>query len=332
MQLMKSIIFSGIQPTAQAPHLGNYLGALRQWVNFQSSYQSYFCVVDLHALTVPQKKEEFTEAIYASYALLLAIGIDTKLSNLFVQSHVPEHTELAWLLNCFTSIGQLSRMTQYKEKSEQQKQFVSAGLYDYPVLMAADILLYDTDKVPVGEDQVQHIELARDVATRFNHLYGDTFKLPQPMLIKETARIMSLQQPDKKMSKSDPNVNAAIFLLDSPDLVQKKISTAVTDSQTEIKFDPTRKGLYNLLSIYKALKPAQELEIEAHFQGKGYQELKTELVELINEFVKPIQTKYQQLIADKPQLKKLMKEQAEIVREKAAVKVKQVKQAIGLIA
>jgi len=328
---MKPIIFSGIQPTAQAPHLGNYLGALRQWVNFQNDYQSYFCVVDLHALTVTQKKEEFTEAIYASYAMLLALGIDLKLSNLFVQSHVPEHTELAWLLNCFTSIGQLLRMTQYKEKSQQQKQFVSAGLFDYPVLMAADILLYDTAKVPVGDDQLQHIELARDLAERFNRSHGELFKLPQPMLIKETARIMSLQQPEQKMSKSDPNVNATIFLLDSPDLVRKKLSIAVTDSQKEIKFDPSRKGLYNLLSIYKALKPAPDSEIEQHFQAKGYQELKAELTDLVNDFLKPIQVRYKELISDKPGLDRLMQEQAELVRAKAQAKIKQVKQAIGLI-
>ena len=328
---MKPIIFSGIQPTAQAPHLGNYLGAIRQWVNLQQENQSYFCVVDLHAITVPQPKEALTEAIYASYAILLALGIDTKLSRLFVQSMVPEHTELTWLLNCYTSVGQLSRMTQYKEKSEKQKQFVSAGLYNYPVLMAADILLYDTDKVPVGEDQIQHVELTRDVASRFNHLYGAVFKLPEPLLIKDTARVMSLQQPEKKMSKSDSNKNAILFLLDSPDEIAKKIGSAVTDSQTEIKFDPSRPGLYNLLSIYKALKPATDTEIEDHFQGQGYRELKNELTELVVEFLKPIQQRYQEIIKDKAQLSKLMKTQSELVREVAAKKISEVKEKIGLI-
>lgn len=328
---MKPIVFSGIQPSAQAPHLGNYLGALRQWVNLQQENQSYFCVVDLHAITVPQQKTSLTEAIYASYALLLALGIDTKLSRLFVQSMVPEHTELAWLLNCYASVGQLSRMTQYKEKSETQKQFVSAGLYDYPVLMAADILLYDTDKVPVGEDQIQHLEFARDVATRFNHQHGDTFKLPKPLTLKDTARIMSLQQPEQKMSKSDSNQNAVLFLLDSPEVVAKKIGSAVTDSQTEIKFDQFRPGLYNLLSIYKALKPKEDTEIEEHFQGKGYKELKSELTQLVNEFLKPIQSKYQELINDKPELVKIMKEEAELVRTVAQKKVKEVKEKIGLI-
>lgn len=328
---MNPVLFSGIQPTGEAPHLGNYLGALRQWVILQKDFQSYFCIVDLHALTVPQDKIGLNNATYASYALLLAIGIDLKLSNLFVQSHVPEHTELAWLLNCFTSVGQLSRMTQYKEKSDAQKQFISAGLWDYPVLMAADILLYDTELIPVGEDQVQHVELARDLVQRFNHQYGEVFTLPKVKLIKETSRIMSLQQPDKKMSKSDPNPNATIFLLDSPDAIRKKIASAVTDSQTEIKFDPKRLGLYNLLSIYRALKPQDEKLIERYFETKGYQELKAALAELVIEFVKPIQTKYQEIISDKAELAKLMRAQAESVRAKAQAKVKQVKHALGLV-
>jgi len=285
----------------------------------------------LHAITVPQPKQALTEATYASYALLLSIGIDTKLSKLFVQSQVPEHTELAWLLNCYTSVGQLSRMTQYKEKSEKQKNFISAGLYDYPVLMAADILLYDTDQVPVGEDQIQHIELARDIAERFNHQYGPVFKLPKGLLLKETARIMSLQQPDQKMSKSDPNQNATIFLLDSPDIVAKKIGSAVTDSQTEIRFDQSRPGLYNLLSIYRALKPQPLAEIEKHFEGRGYKELKKELAELIVDLLKPIQKRYQTFVNDKAELKKLMKAQAEQIRPVVGKKVSEVKEKIGLV-
>jgi len=328
---MKQIIFSGIQPTAKAPHLGNYLGTMENWVKLQQGNQCYYCVVDLHALTIPQAKESFHEAIYASYAMLLALGIDIKLSRLFVQSHVPEHTELTWLLNCFTSVGQLSRMTQYKEKSAKQKSFISAGLWDYPVLMAADILLYDVDRVPVGEDQLQHLELARDLAERFNRRCGQVFKLPQPLVSQEVARIMSLQNPEAKMSKSDSNLNGAIFLLDSPEEVRKKIGIAVTDSQTEIKFDSNRAGLFNLLTIYKALSSKTEADIEVHFRGKGYQQLKRELAELIIEFLKPIQVKYKELVADKAELQKIMRSQAELVREKAAQKVKQVKESIGLI-
>ena len=261
----------------------------------------------------------------------MSIGINTELSRVFVQSHVPEHTELAWLLNCYTSIGQLSRMTQYKEKSEKQKKFISAGLYDYPVLMAADILLYDTDQVPVGEDQIQHIELARDLALKFNNQYGQTFILPKPVILKETARIMSLQQPEQKMSKSDVNQNATIFLLDSPDIVAKKIGSAVTDSQSEIKFDESRAGLHNLLSIYRALKPQSNEQIEAHFSGKGYRELKNELSQAVIDLLKPIQKRYQDFIQDKAELRRLMIAQAELIRPIAQKKVKEVKEKIGLV-
>jgi len=329
---MKQIIFSGIQPTAQSPHIGNYLGALRQWVNLQKKRQSYFCVVDLHALTILPDKKTFQEATYASYALLLALGVNPKLSRVFVQSHVPEHTELAWLLNCYTSVGQLSRMTQYKEKSKKQEKIVSAGLYNYPVLQAADILLYDTDEVPIGEDQLQHLELTRDVAERFNKLNGEVFKMPKPLILHETARIMALQQPENKMSKSDVNTNNTVFLLDPPELIRKKIASAVTDSETDIKFDPKRKGLYNLLSIYRALKSQSEADLESKFRGKNYQQFKKELSERIIELFKPIQLRYSNFSKDKGELKRIMFAQAEMVREVASKKVTQVKKAIGLVA
>ncbi len=328
---MKQTIFSGIQPTAQAPHLGNYLGALRQWAELQTDYRSLFCVVDLHALTVPQEGKVLNDSIYATYAILLAIGIDPKLSILFVQSHNPHHAELSWILNGYTHMGELSRMTQFKEKSLSQKEIISAGLFDYPVLMAADILLYDTEVVPVGEDQIQHVELTRDIAERFNNKYGETFRLPKVKLIKETARIMSLQDPAKKMSKSDENQSATLFLLDDRDEIVRKIKGAVTDSEKNILFQPERMGLYNLLNMYKVLSGKSEPEIEEHFQGKGYKELKEELAEMVTNFLKPVQDEYARYIKDKAELEALMKEGAEKAMEVSAQKIREVKQRIGLI-
>lgn len=328
---MKQTVFSGIQPTAQAPHIGNYLGALRQWVKMQTDYTSYYFIPDLHAISVPQNSKALREAIYASFSMLLAIGIDPQLSTVFVQSHNPYHTELAWILNCFTHKGELNRMTQYKEKSQKYKDEATVGLYDYPVLMAADILLYNTNVVPVGEDQVQHIELTRDIATRFNNRHGETFVLPRAEMVKETARIMSLQNPEKKMSKSDENPNGCVFLLDTPDVIRKKFKNAVTDSERLIVFNPERVGLYNLLTIYKILNGKSEREIEDHFSDKGYGELKAELAELVIGLVMPIQTKYKELVSDKAELGKLMKKGAEHAIEVAGKKVREVKEKIGFI-
>lgn len=328
---MGKTVFSGIQPSAMAPHLGNYLGALRQWVDLQKENHSYFSVVDLHAITVFQEKEALTEAIYTSYASLLAIGVDTKLSTLFVQSQVSAHSELSWILNCYTSVGQLSRMTQYKEKSIKQKLFVSAGLFDYPVLMAADILLYDTNLVPVGDDQIQHIELTRDIAIRFNNFYGKTFILPEPMIIKNTPRIRSLQEPTQKMSKSDANLAATIFITDSADIIVKKLKGAVTDSDNRIKFDKKRLGLYNLLSIYKALTEEDEQIIEKRYQGVGYGVFKKDLADIVVDKLAPIREKFNELILDKPELEKLMKENKEKACVQAAQKLREVKQKIGLV-
>ena len=328
---MKKVIFSGIQPTASAFHIGNYLGALKQWLELQKQNDCFFSVVDLHALTINPSHDELYNATCASYALLLAIGIDPKLSTIFVQSQVSEHSELTWLLNCFTSVGQLSRMTQYKEKSQKHKKFVSAGLYDYPVLMAADILLYSTDAVPVGEDQIQHIELTRDIAQRFNNLYGETFVLPKPYLIKDTARIMSLQQPNAKMSKSDLNLNATIFVEDSPDLIVKKIKSAVTDSVNQIKFDKSRAGLFNLLSIYRALTKQSEEGIEQKYRGVGYGQFKTDLAEIIIETLSPIRKRYQDFIKDRGELEKLAKLQSLKAKQVASKKLIEVKKKIGLL-
>jgi tryptophanyl-tRNA synthetase len=328
---MKKTFFSGIQPTAQAPHIGNYIGIFKQWVEMQNEYNPYYCIVDLHALTVLQDPVKLKEAIYASYAMLLAVGIDPKLTTLFVQSGNPHHAELAWILNCLTTQGELSRMTQYKEKSAKQKDFVSVGLYDYPVLMAADILLYDSEVVPVGEDQVQHIELTRTIAKRFNNKYGFTFVLPKPKLVKEGARIMSLQDPDSKMSKSDENTKATLFLLDQPDVISNKVKSAVTDSESTIEFNPNRKGLFNLLSIYKALSGKSMEVIEDEFSGKGYREFKEALTELvINEFT-PIQKKYSQYINDKAELEALMKAGAQRAIDTTTAKIREVKEKIGLL-
>lgn len=328
---MKKVIFSGIQPSAQAPHIGNYLGALRQWVDLQKDYQAYYCVVDLHAITVPQEKKKLNDSIYATYAMLLAIGLDPNMSNIFVQSHVRQHTELTWILNCFTHMGELNRMTQFKEKSAKQTQIVSVGLYDYPVLMAVDILLYHTNIIPVGEDQVQHIELARDIAGRFNNAYGQVFTLPIPRLIKETARVMSLSDPKSKMSKSDINQNATVFLTDKPDTIRKKIMSAVTDSKKTIEFDKKRLGLYNLLEMYKAVTKKGEAEIEKHFSGKGYKEFKNELAEELIELMKPLQQKYAMYIVDKTTLEIYMRQNAHKAAIVAEQTVSRVKEKLGFI-
>lgn len=328
---MKPTFFSGIQPTAQAPHLGNYLGVFKQWVDLQKDYAPFYCIVDLHAITIPQETERFKQALHASYAMLLAVGIDPNLSTLFVQSHNRYHTELAWILNCFTSYGELLRMTQFKEKSAKQKEIISVGLYDYPVLMAADILLYDSQIVPVGEDQVQHVELTRDIASRFNHKYGNIFRLPKAKLLQGVARIMSLQDPTKKMSKSDENPNACLFLLDEPDTIHRKIRSSVTDSQTTIAYDPKRPGLANLLSIYRALTGQEMVAIEAKYRGKGYQEFKEELAEIVINFLGPIQQRYNTFINDKTELERLMKENAAKAIAVAEHKVREVKRKIGFI-
>jgi tryptophanyl-tRNA synthetase len=282
-------IFSGAQPTGGF-HLGNYLGALRNWVELQHEYDSFFCVVNLHALTNPQDPKELAAKTREVARLYLAAGIDPKVSTVFIQSDVPEHAELAWVLNCMTRIGELDRMTQFKEKGRsKQRENMGVGIFDYPVLMAADILLYQTDLVPVGEDQRQHLELTRDLAGRFNRLYGETFRVPDAFIPKVGARIMSLSDPAKKMAKSDENPNSSIALLDDADTVRRKLKRAVTDSGTEIRFDETRPAVTNLLTIYRILTKQSPEEIENHFEGRGYAQLKGELAELVVEFLQPFQ-------------------------------------------
>jgi tryptophanyl-tRNA synthetase len=281
-------IFSGAQPTGGF-HLGNYLGALRNWVELQHEYESFFCVVNLHAITFPKDPKELAAKTREVARLYLAAGIDPQVSTIFIQSDVPEHAELAWVLNCMTRIGELERMTQFKEKGRQQRENKGVGFFDYPVLMAADILLYRTDLVPVGEDQKQHLELTRDLAMRFNRDYGETFRIPEPFIPKVGARIMSLSDPTKKMAKSDENPNGSIALLDDADTIRRKLKRAVTDSGSEIRFDETKRALTNLLTIYSILTKMSPPEIEEHFAGKGYAQLKGELADIVVEFLQPFQ-------------------------------------------
>lgn len=285
---MTKRIFSGAQPTGNV-HLGNYLGALKNWVALQHEYESFFCIVNLHALTVPQDPKLLLEKTRELARIYLAVGIDPQVSTIFIQSDVPEHAELTWVLNCVARRSELERMTQYKEKAKKQQENVSVGLFDYPVLMAADILLYHTDLVPVGEDQKQHLELTRDLAIRFNRDYGETFKVPDPYIPKMGARIMSLSDPLKKMSKTDDDPNGCVLLMDDADTVQRKFKRAVTDSGTEIRFDDSRPAINNLLEIYHLITGKSQAEVEEHFAGRGYAHLKGELADATIEFLRPFQ-------------------------------------------
>lgn len=282
-------IFSGAQPTGNV-HLGNYLGALRNWVALQREYESFFCIVNLHALTVPQDPTVLAAKTRELARIYLAVGIDPEVSTVFVQSDVPAHAELTWLLNCVTRMSELERMTQFKDKARKQEENVAVALFDYPVLMAADILLYQTDLVPVGEDQKQHLELTRDIALRFNRDYGETFRIPDAFIPKVGARIMSLADPTRKMSKSDAeSEQGCVMLLDDDDAVRRKFKRAVTDSGTEIRFNAERPAINNLLTIYHLLTEKSAGDIEDHFDGKGYAKLKEELADVTIEFLRPLQ-------------------------------------------
>jgi tryptophanyl-tRNA synthetase len=327
---MNKRVFSGIQPTGNI-HLGNYLGATRHWAAKQDMYDNIFCIVDLHAITISQDPKVLKTKIREVTGLLLAAGIDEKKSIVFLQSHVHEHSELAWILNCFIPMGWMQRMTQYKEKAaKQQGEQVSIGLFDYPALMAADILLYKTDVVPVGEDQKQHVELARDAAQRFNNIYGETFVLPEPLIAEVGARIMGLDDPTRKMSKSESAPNHAISLLDTPDVIRKKIARATTDSQTTVVFDPARPGIYNLLTIYQTLTGEKKNNIETQFEGKGYGDFKKALAEVVVESLKPLQERYKALTADPTHIDSILKAGAEKARPLAAKTLAEVQQRVGL--
>jgi len=301
---MQKVVFSGIQPSGNL-HIGNYLGAIRNWVDNQEDGLNIFCVVDMHAITIEQKPQNLREKSIDTVALLLASGINPDKSILFVQSKNPDHANLAWILNCNIFMGQMSRMTQFKQKS-QNKKSVSVGLFDYPALMAADILLYNTTHVPVGEDQKQHVELARDVAERFNFRYGETFILPRPVIAKSGARIMSLQNPLKKMSKSDPDENASIFLLDKPDSIAKKVSMAVTDSQNEVRAAYDKPGITNLLVIYSELSQISFEKAQEEFVGKTYRDFKARVSEIVIEKLKPIQKRYAEIRSNEKYLHDLI--------------------------
>jgi tryptophanyl-tRNA synthetase len=326
---MPKRIFSGAQPTGNV-HLGNYLGALRNWVALQQEYESFFCIVNLHAITVQQNPKVLAEKTRELARIYLAVGIDPEVSTVFIQSDVPEHPELTWLLNCVTRMSELERMTQFKDKARKQQENVGVGYFDYPVLMAADILLYQTDLVPVGEDQKQHLELTRDIAIRFNRDYGETFRVPDAFIPKVGARIMSLADPTKKMSKSDEDSDAGcVMLLDNADAVRRKFKRAVTDSGTEIRFDASRPAITNLLTIYQLLTGKPESEIESHFSGHGYAKLKEELAEVTTQFLEPFQERVHGI--DDGKLSKILQQGAERAQAIARETLSTAKRRMGLI-
>ena len=325
---MKKRIFSGAQPTGEL-HIGNYLGALKNWVTFQDEYESFFCIVNLHAITLPQDPEKLRQKTRDLARIYLAAGVDPQKSVIFIQSDVPEHAELTWILSCISRMGELERMTQFKDKGKGNRERAGVGLFTYPVLMAADILLYQTDLVPVGQDQKQHLELTRDLAERFNRDYGETFKVPEPYIPPVGAKIGSLQDPEKKMSKSDENLNGSIFLLDDADTITKKIKRAVTDSGTEIRFDESRPAITNLLTIYHLLTGKSTAESEQHFQGKGYGHFKTELAETVVEFLRPFQERVKQF--DDATLDSILKPGAEKARTIASETLADVYRKMGIV-
>ncbi|SMF14615.1 tryptophan--tRNA ligase [Streptomyces sp. Amel2xC10] len=316
----KPRVLSGIQPTAGSFHLGNYLGAVRQWVALQESHDAFYMVVDLHAITVPQDPKELTANTRLAAAQLLAAGLDPERCTLFVQSHVPEHAQLAWIMNCLTGFGEASRMTQFKDKSAKQgADRASVGLFTYPILQVADILLYQANEVPVGEDQRQHIELTRDLAERFNGRFGQTFTIPKPYILKETAKIYDLQDPAIKMSKSASTPKGLINLLDDPKATAKKVRSAVTDTDTVVRFDPENKpGVSNLLSIYSTLTGTPVPELERQYEGKLYGALKTDLADVVVDFVTPFRDRTQQYLDDPETLDSILAKGAEKARTVAA--------------
>jgi tryptophanyl-tRNA synthetase len=325
---MRARVFSGIQPTG-SPHIGNYLGALKNWAKIQYDYESIYCIVDLHAVTLYQDPAELRSKIEELAGMLLAIGIDPTDSSLVVQSSIPAHAELAWMLTCVTPVGWLERMTQYKAKSAAQET-IGDGLLQYPVLMAADILLYNAAIVPVGDDQSQHLELTRDIAQRFNSLYGDTFVVPATHLPTVGARVMGLDEPDKKMSKSTPGSGHAINLLDPPETIRKKILRATTDSNPSVDFDTMGPGVQNLLTIYQAFTDTPAPEVRAHFEGMRYGDLKKQVAESVIAALSPIQTRYRQIVDEPGYVAKVLQEGATRINPIANATVEKVKKAMGL--
>lgn len=326
---MKKIIFSGVQPSGVLT-LGNYLGAIKNWVKLQDEYDCYYCVVDMHALTVRQDAAGLRKRCLDTMSLLLAAGLDPEKNIMYFQSHVSCHAEIMWILNCFTYLGELSRMTQFKEKSERHADNINAGLYTYPVLMAGDILLFNTDLVPVGADQKQHLEIARDIAQRFNNIYGDVFRIPEPYIPKAGARIMSLSDPQSKMSKSDDNDNAFISLLDPPEAIQRKFKRAVTDSDGEVRYAEEKPGVSNLMSIYSAVTGKTFEAIEQEFAGQGYGVLKSRVADAVCAELEPLQKRYAEIRADKAYLNQVIQNGAERAYANAVKMLRKVYKKVGV--
>lgn len=330
MEENKKIIFSGIQPSGDLT-LGNYLGALKNWVKLQEKYECYFCVVDLHAITVRQEPAKLRKKTLELLSIYIAAGIDPHKNTLFIQSHVPAHAEASWLLTCNSYMGELGRMTQYKDKSKKAGDNIGAGLFNYPVLMAADILLYQTDLVPVGKDQMQHLELARDLAERFNKLYSPTFKVPEGYIPEAGAKIMSLQEPTKKMSKSDDNPNGAILIMDPPEVIRRKISKAVTDSLGVVKYSDEQPGVKNLMTILSCTTGMSMAEIESKYEGQGYAQFKIDVAEAIIKELEPMQNRVKELLDNKTELEEIYKKGAEKANYISRKTLRKMQKKIGFI-
>lgn len=326
----KKIVFSGVQPSGNLT-IGNYLGAIKNFSRFSEDYKTFYCVVDLHAITVRQVPAELRRRTYETLALYMACGLDEKKNTLFVQSHVPAHAELGWILDCYTMFGELSRMTQFKDKSQKHAENINAGLFTYPALMAADILLYQTDVVPTGVDQKQHLELARDIAERFNQVYGDTFTVPESYIPTDTMKIMSLQEPTAKMSKSDPNDNAVVRILDSKDDIMRKFKKAVTDSEASVRFSEDKPGVSNLMTIYHAFTGKSFEDIEREFDGRGYGDFKMAVGEACADGLAPVREEFACLMADKAHLESVMKNGADEAAYYARKTMSKVRRKIGFV-
>ncbi len=332
MEEKKKIVFSAIKPSGEIT-LGNYLGAIKNWIGFQDDYECYYCIADLHAITVKQEPKLLRKRVLEILAIYIASGLDYEKSTLFVQSHVPAHSEASWLLTCTANMGELSRMTQYKDKTAKLKEntSISAGLFNYPVLMAADILIYNTDFVPVGIDQKQHVELSRDIAQRFNSNYSDTFVLPEAKISESAAKIMDLQDPEKKMSKSDDNENSYILVVDKPEVIRRKIARAVTDSVGVVNYTDEQPGVKNLINIVSAIKGIKPDEVVKLFEGKGYKEFKEYVADTIIEELKPVQEKANELLTEKEKLEKIYGEGAMKANYHAMKTLRKMQKKVGLL-
>ena len=326
----KKTVFSVVQPSGNLT-IGNYLGAIKNFSRFSEEFKTFYCVVDLHAITVRQVPAELRRRTYETLALYMASGLDEKKNTLFVQSHVPAHAELGWILDCYTMFGELSRMTQFKDKSAKNAENINAGLFTYPALMAADILLYQTDLVPVGIDQKQHLELARDVGARFNQIYGDTFTIPDGYISNDTMKIMSLAEPTQKMSKSDPNQNAVVYILDSKDDIMRKFKRAVTDSDSSVRYSEDKPGISNLMTIYRAFTGKSFDEIEREFEGRGYGDFKLAVGEATADGLSSVREEFDRLIKDKSHLEEVMKNGADEAAYYARKTMSKVRRKLGFV-